>query len=66
VAKDDWDFMDDPRVLRIAIWLTERGLTFSRDVRGQWHVRAADTLADRIFATLDEIERFYEIPPATG
>jgi hypothetical protein len=58
---DAW--LNDPRVLRIANWLTDRGLRFSRDDSGQWHVRSGDASVDRTFANLDEIERFYEIPP---
>ena len=58
------NFMNDPRVLRIANWLTDRGFTFSRKAGGEWHVWSDDTSADRTFASLDKIERFYEIPPA--
>jgi hypothetical protein len=72
----DDDFRNDPRVMRIANWLTDRGFTLSRKAGGEWHVWSAaddrrtfqrvadDTRADRTFTSLDEIERFYEIPPA--
>jgi hypothetical protein len=57
------DNLNDPRVPDIATWLFDRGFTFSKDADGSWHVWSADTRADRTFPSLDEIERFYEIPP---